>query len=355
MKVYGRNTVTLLALLGALLALPGHPLRGAAPEGSRSAGRDRVLVPHRGWPCGMPEGIPAPEKGVPVLEAQLLLGTVHDLGRTPYGRRKVLVVEGGTVSGARIRGSVMPGGLDLQLEFPGGMEIEEILVLRTGDGKYIYMWGAGTAADPGDVRMVPAFEAPNDSAYAWLNRGTYAARRTVDEAAGKMTIAVFDVSAVVAGGQDKDPVRVTKPEGLPDQPRDYRKAGPEEERGAMLIDENVTLGPTQMVGPAGDRVRNIIPITGGSVSGRIRGKVLPGGADYQNLASPPTIDARYLWQTEEGEVILVRNGGTMNRLAPTFEVRVDGPYAWLNGGRYLSSSPRMGQGGVALTFYETKR
>ena len=123
----------------------------------------------------------------------------------------------------------------------------------------------------------------------------------------------------------------------------------------MLIDENVTLGPTQMVGPAGDRVRNIIPITGGSVSGRIRGKVLPGGADYQNLASPPTIDARYLWQTEEGEVILVRNGGTMNRLAPTFEVRVDGPYAWLNGGRYLSSSPRMGQGGVALTFYETKR
>ena len=29
--------------------------------------------------------------------------------------------------------------------------------------------------------------------------------------------------------------------------------------------------------------------------------VLPGGADYQNLANPPTIDARYLWQTSDGE------------------------------------------------------
>jgi hypothetical protein len=38
---------------------------------------------------------------------------------------------------------------------------------------------------------------------------------------------------------------------------------------------------------------------------------------------------------------------------PTFEARVDGPYAYLNSGRYLSSNPGMGQGGVGLTFYES--
>lgn len=33
--------------------------------------------------------------------------------------------------------------------------------------------------------------------------------------------------------------------------------------------------------------------------------------------------------------------------------RVDGPYAYLNTGRYLSSNPGMGQGAVSLTFYES--
>jgi hypothetical protein len=101
--------------------------------------------------------------------------------------------------------------------------------------------------------------------------------------------------------------------------------------------------------------RNIIPITGGTVSGKITGKVLPGGADYQNLANPATIDARYLWQTSDGEVIIVRNGGSFGLLAPSFEARVDGKYAWLNSGLYLSSNPGMGTGGVALTFYLSTR
>jgi hypothetical protein len=67
-----------------------------------------------------------------------------------------------------------------------------------------------------------------------------------------------------------------------------------------------------------------------------------------------TIDARYLWQTSDGEVILVRNGGSMGLPAPSFEVRVDSKYAWLNKGQYLSSNPAMGSGGVRLTFYESE-
>ena len=100
-------------------------------------------------------------------------------------------------------------------------------------------------------------------------------------------------------------------------------------------------------------IRNIIPITGGTVSGRVSGKVLMGGADYQILTPPATIDAHYLWETDDGEIIIVRNGGSFGALVPTFETRVDGPYAHLNTGSYLSSNPGRGEGGVALTFYES--
>jgi hypothetical protein len=122
-------------------------------------------------------------------------------------------------------------------------------------------------------------------------------------------------------------------------------------QGEMLIQENVTLAPSQSVGASKRGNRNIIPITGGTLSGRITGRVLMGGADYQNLNPPATIDARYLWQAADGEIIIVRNGGSFGSLVPSFEARIDGPYAFLNDGRYLSSNPAVGQGGVALTFY----
>jgi hypothetical protein len=150
-------------------------------------------------------------------------------------------------------------------------------------------------------------------------------------------------------------VRITKPAGVPPQPWEYRKADPSERRGGELIVETVTLSPSQTVGPSKRGPRNIIPITGGELTGRITGKVLPGGADYQNLSPPATIDARYLWQTADGEIIIVRNGGAFGSLVPTFEARVDGPYAWLNTGAFLSSNPAMRPGGVGLTFYEVAR
>jgi hypothetical protein len=324
--------------------------------GAEYRGAGKTLMPHKSWPCGMAEGIPAPERGVPVFEANMKLDQIYDVGKTPYGLRTVFVVQGGTVSGEKINGSVMPGGLDFQLSFSnGGMEIEEIFVLRTGDGKFIYLRSAGAAADRSDVRMAPDFEAPNGSGYSWLNTGKYAGRRVVDLAAKTMKISVFDVSGVTLSPDPASSVRVTKPADLQDQPWDYRKAKTGEARGDQVISENVTLGSSQSVGATKKGNRNIIPITGGTISGKITGKVLPGGADYQNLANPMTIDARYLWQTSDGEVIIVRNGGSMGLLAPAFEVRVDSKYAWLNKGLYLSSNPGMGSGGVGLTFYESKQ
>jgi hypothetical protein len=177
------------------------------------------------------------------------------------------------------------------------------------------------------------------------------ARRELDAAAKTLRIEVYDVSEVAVSANGA--IRIAKPDGVPAQPWDYREKGPDERQGELLIRENVTLAPSQSVGASKRGNRNVIPITGGEVSGRIAGKVLMGGADYQSLAPPAVIDARYLWQADDGEIIVVRNGGSFGSLVPTFEARVDGPYAYLNSGRYLSSNPGMGQGGVAITFYES--
>jgi hypothetical protein len=331
-------------------------LKKAERKEAAYKGAEKILIPHKSWLCGMPSGIPVPERGVPVLEAVMKLDQTHDIGTTPYGQRKAFVIQEGTVSGAKINGSVMPGGLDFELSFSnGGREIEEIFVLKTADGKYIYMRSPGAAADKSDVRTVPDFEAPSASEYNWLNTGNYVGRRTLDLAARTLKISVFDVSAVAAAVNAANSIQITKPADVKDQSWDYRKATPAEKRGDQLISENVTLGASQSVGATKKGNRNIIPITGGTLNGKITGKVLFGGADYQNLANPPTIDARYLWQTSDGEIIIVRNGGAFGLLAPSFEVRLGSKYEWLNNGVFLSSNPGMGAGGVMLTFHESKQ
>jgi hypothetical protein len=352
----GKPSTFMMVFVCLLIFCLSQPMDGRTQDKPGYRGAEKILIPHKSWPCGMPEGIPVPEHGVPVFEANLKLDQAYDVGKTPYGQRDVFLVQGGMVSGEKINGSVMPGVLDFQLSFSnGGMEIEEIFVLETSDGKYIYLRSSGTAADRSDVRMVPDFEAPNASNYSWLNTGKYAGRRVVDLAAGTMNIRVYDISGVDIEPNAVNSIQATKPSDFQNQPWDYRKAAPDEKRGDQLITENVTLGAGQSVGATKAGNRNIIPITGGTLSGKITGKVLAGGADYQNLANPMTIDARYLWQTSDGEVIIVRNGGSMGLLAPTFEVRSDSKYAWLNKGFYLSSNPGMGVGGVKLAFYESIR
>ncbi|MEO8466417.1 MAG: DUF3237 family protein [Gammaproteobacteria bacterium] len=300
----------------------------------------------------MPRGIPAPEAGRPIFEITVPLERAAEIGRTQYGKRRVAVGLEGTVGGSRLKAVVMPGALDFELTLANGtIEIEQTLVLKAADGSYIYVHNAGTGADAEDVRVVLDFEAPNTSEHAWLNSGSYVARRELNASAKTMRLRVYDTSSVAASTTNA--INIAKPAGVPAQPWGYRIKAASEQQGEVLIQENVTLAPGQSVGPSKHGIRNIIPITGGTVSGRVTGKVLSGGADYQHLSPPATIDAHYLWQADDGEIIIVRNGGSFGSLVPTFETRLDGAYSYLNVGRYLSSNPGMGQGGVALTFFES--
>lgn len=61
--------------------------------------------------------------------------------------------------------------------------------------------------------------------------------------------------------------------------------------------------------PVGER--RVINILGGSVEGRVRGKILPGGADWQFIRGDGAahVEARYTIQSDSGAYILVDSEG----------------------------------------------
>jgi hypothetical protein len=292
-----------------------------------------------------------------VLTAEVALDNVYNVGMTPFGQRVVAVTQEGTMTGPKIQGKVLPGGLDFNLALSNGVqEVEQVLVLQTSDNNYALMRNAGTGVSGDDVRVVYDFEAPQDGQFAWLNSGKYVGRRSIDAAAKKMTLSIYEVSDVAI-----DPaktVKIQKPSDKPPQPWEFRKPDPGEERGEEILVESVGLGRSQAIRNAKNGNRNVIPITGGTLTGIVAGKVLFGGADYQSPTTGPAIDARYLWETSTGEVIVVRNAGPFNALIPTFETSVDGKFSWLNSGKYISSPPGGGTGcppgGLCISMYKVK-
>jgi hypothetical protein len=284
-----------------------------------------------------------------VFSATLELGETHEFGTTQYGERRLLDVSGGAFSGDRIKGTFLTLGLELELSLTNGTtEVEQIDILKTDDGALVYMRSCGIAtADGTTARVIPDFEVANSSTYAWLNEGKYAATRVVDVAGGTVEFKVYDVSAVALGDslvQFKDPA------GLSNQP--WNCSTQTGQKGASVFTENVTLGSSLSVGASKRGTRNIIPITGGTVSGDFKGSVLPGGADYQLLGGSTQLDARYTLRNDAGDYVLVRNCGPFGALIPQFEARADGPLAFLNANTFLSSDPGSGAGGVSLTFYQ---
>ncbi|MCA2216019.1 DUF3237 domain-containing protein [Jidongwangia harbinensis] len=338
-------TMVLIAgLTGVLAAVSGAPVPGRA-----AAASGETTVPDASWSCGMPAGIPWPERGTPVLTATLRLGAVHDVGVTPSGYRRVLDVSGGTLAGDRVTGTVLSGGLEYELTLATGTtEIEQLHMVRFADNSIGYLRTCGVTA--GDVTVVvPDFEVANSSANAWLNTGRFAGVRTVDAASGTVRLAVYDISGVPADGPT---VTVTDPAGVPHQSWDCVTGTGA--RGATVFSEAVTLGGSLSVGASKRGTRNVIPITGGTVSGRVAGTIVPGGADYQLIGSTARLDARYLLRTNDGEYIVVRNCGAFGQLIPVFEARAAGPYHFLNTGRFLSSDPQLQGGGVLIVFYERR-
>ena len=95
----------------------------------------------------------------------------------------------------------------------------------------------------------------------------------------------------------------------PSSPRSAETAAP---KLTLAFTINVQVGPPTELGQVPRGRRRIIPILGGTFEGpNIRGKVVPGGADWQIVRTDgfAELDTRYMLQTDAGQLIYIQNAG----------------------------------------------
>ena len=80
----------------------------------------------------------------------------------------------------------------------------------------------------------------------------------------------------------------------------------------LAFEIRAQVGKPDEVGAVPGGTRRVIPIVGGTFSGPgVKGKILPGGADHQLLQPDgfTQLEAKYVLQTDQGEMIYVTNRG----------------------------------------------
>lgn len=118
-----------------------------------------------------------------VVELKVKCEGAYQVGQTSHGNRFVIPIVGGTFEGPNMKGTILPGGADYQLQDNenGRTEVEAIYSIRTDDGVNIHIRNKGLIYTGKDAdgnpqfyfRTAPQFEAPQDSKYAWLNNAIF--------------------------------------------------------------------------------------------------------------------------------------------------------------------------------------
>ena len=132
-----------------------------------------------------------------VVRLNVTLGQAFRVGDTGKGARTVIPITGGTFEGPDIKGEVLPGGADYQMQCDGRTEIEAIYCIRTDDGVSIHVRNCGIIKMGGQggmyFRCAPKFEAPKDSKYAWMNESLFLCQPGFGGAGGGITLDVWRV------------------------------------------------------------------------------------------------------------------------------------------------------------------
>lgn len=127
---------------------------------------------------------------VPVFSIAAEVAPALEVGPTPAGERRLIPIVGGTVSGPRLSGTILPGGVDYQsIRDEGLADIHARYVIETEAGQRVYVENTGIRRGPPELiarmkrgepvdpsliyfRTVPRFEtgAPELS---WLMRSIF--------------------------------------------------------------------------------------------------------------------------------------------------------------------------------------
>lgn len=129
-----------------------------------------------------------------VFEELVTLGPSEHPGKTPMGERNIVPITGGTVAGAGIKGTIMPGGWDWQLSVGGCSHLKADYMIKTDDGVIINVLNQasmceGSAQSSNVILTSPVFEAPLGR-YQWMNGGVYVGALQVTTFEGKPAVRI---------------------------------------------------------------------------------------------------------------------------------------------------------------------
>jgi hypothetical protein len=116
-----------------------------------------------------------------VLQLKVTIGEAYGIDNTQHGRRTIIPITGGTFEGPKLKGTIINGGADYQLNAENRTELEAIYCIKTDDGVNIHVRNKGIIYNGKDAegnptfyfRAAPTFEAPADSKYGWLNNALF--------------------------------------------------------------------------------------------------------------------------------------------------------------------------------------
>lgn len=120
-------------------------------------------------------------------EAKVKIANMINVGDSKRGVRRVIPITGGTFSGPKIQGVVLPGGEDWQLVRPDGdTELSARYLLKTNDGFVIQVLNNALIHTDNTThafycKSVIDLEAPRDSPYDYLNHAIYVGTLTMPQ------------------------------------------------------------------------------------------------------------------------------------------------------------------------------
>ena len=138
-----------------------------------------------------------------VVELKVKCEGAYQVGQTSHGNRFIIPIVGGTFEGPKMKGTILPGGADYQLQdnAHGRTEVEAIYSIKTDDGVNIHVRNKGLICTGKDengnpqfyFRTTPQFEAPYDSKYAWLNNAIFVCQPAFGGNDGTINLKIWKV------------------------------------------------------------------------------------------------------------------------------------------------------------------
>jgi hypothetical protein len=99
-----------------------------------------------------PAAQPSPPRLTFAFELRARVGNPIEVGQVTHGRRRIVPIEGGTIKGPLLNGTVTSGGADWQVIQPDGFtELDTRYTIQTDKGELVYVQNPGIRTAAPDV------------------------------------------------------------------------------------------------------------------------------------------------------------------------------------------------------------